>query len=152
MSFGKHMLAAAAVVLGGAGAAWAHHNSMDGYDANAPVVLKGEISKIDWSGEHAIVFIKAADGKSWKVQTAPVKTMRENGLDETSFMAKDAVTIRGYQATDKTCKPDCLATAVDVTFTGGLKVKLDGTHAKEQGKSVHDQLVAARAGGEHAHH
>src|SRR5690242_15805907 len=125
----------AGLAVAGAGAAFAHHNSMEGYDEKAPVVLKGEISKVDWSGEHAIVFIKAADGKSWKVQTAPVKTMKENGLDETSFGGNGAVTLRGYQSKDKACKPDCLATAKDVTFADGLKVILDGSHAKEQGKA-----------------
>ena len=140
----------AGFAVAGAGAAFAHHNAMEGYDEKAPVVLKGEISKVDWSGEHAMIFIKAADGKSWKVMGAPVVTMKENGLDEGSFGAKDAVTIRGYQSKDKACKPDCLATGKDVSFAGGLKVPLDGSHAKEQGKAVHDQLVKAKGG--HAGH
>jgi hypothetical protein len=141
-----------ALAVAGAGAAFAHHNAMDGFDEKAPVVLKGEISKVDWSGEHAVIFIKAADGKSWKVQGAPVKTMKENGLDEASFGGNGLVTIRGYQSKDKACKPDCLATGKDVSFAGGLKVILDGSHAREQGKAVHDQLVKAKAaqgGGDH---
>jgi hypothetical protein len=143
-------LVGAAIAALATGAAFAHHNAMEGFDEKAPVVLGGQIAKIDWSGEHAMIFIKAADGKSWKVQGAPVKTMKENGLDEASFGASDKVTIRGYQSKDKACKPDCLATGKDVTFSSGLKVLLDGSHAKEQGKSVHDQLVAAKAG--HAGH
>jgi hypothetical protein len=135
----------------GAGAAFAHHDAMKGYDANAPVVLKGEISKIDWSGEHAIIFIKAADGKSWKVMGAPVKTMKENGLDQGSFGGNGAVTIRGYQSTDKTCKPDCLATGKDVTFVGGLKVPLDGSTGKDKAKAVHDQLVKAKGDAHDGH-
>jgi hypothetical protein len=134
-----------------AGAAFAHHNAMDGFDEKAPVVLKGEISKVDWSGEHAMIFIKAADGKSWKVQGAPVKTMKENGLDEVSFGGNGAVTIRGYQSKDKACKPDCLATGKDVSFADGLKVLLDGSHAKEQGKAVRDQLVKAKGAGHGGH-
>ena len=141
-------LAAPVLALAGAGAAFAHHNAMDGYDEKAPVVLKGEISKVDWSGEHAVIFIKAAEGKSWKVQAAPVATMKENGLDETSLGGNGAVTLRGYQSKDKACKPDCLAAAKDVTFADGLKVILDGSHAKEQGKAVHDRLVKAKG----AHH
>lgn len=138
-------LAAAAFAVASGGVAFAHHNSMEGYDANAPVVVTGEISRVDWSGEHALVLIKTADGRSWKVQAAPVKTMRENGLDEAAFGAKEKVTIRGYQSKDKACKPDCLATGADVTFADGLKVKLDGTHARETAEAVHDRRVAARA-------
>jgi Family of unknown function (DUF6152) len=132
------------LAVAGAGAAFAHHNAMEGFDEKAPVVLKGEISKVDWSGEHAMIFIKASDGKSWKVQGAPVTTMKENGLDEASFGGNGVVTIRGYQSKDKACKPDCLATGKDVSFADGLKVSLDGSHAKEQGKAVHDQLVKAK--------
>ena len=143
----------AGLAVAGAGAAFAHHNAMEGFDEKAPVVLKGEISKVDWSGEHAVIFITAADGKSWKVQGAPVTTMKENGLDEASFGGNGVVTIRGYQSKDKACKPDCLATGKDVSFAGGLKVILDGSHAKEQGKAVHDQLVKAKAGhSDHAGH
>jgi Family of unknown function (DUF6152) len=141
----RMILVGAAMAAATSGVAFAHHNTMDGYDANAPVVLTGEISSIDWSGEHALVHIKTADGKSWKVQAAPVKTMRENGLDEAAFGAKDKVVIRGYQSKDKVCKPECLATGADVTFADGLKMKLDGTHAKDGAKAVHDQRVAARA-------
>ncbi|HEV7691460.1 MAG TPA: DUF6152 family protein [Hyphomonadaceae bacterium] len=147
----RALLIGSGLAVAFAGAAFAHHNAMEGYDAKAPVVLKGEISKVDWSGEHAMIFIKAADGKSWKVQGAPVTTMKENGLDEASFGGNGAVTIRGYQSTDKACKPDCLATGKDVSFAGGLKVALDGSHAREQGKAVHDQLVKAK-GAEHAGH
>lgn len=138
--------------VAGAGAAFAHHNQMEGFDEKSPVVLKGEISKVDWSGEHAAIFIKAADGKSWKVMGPPVVTMKENGLDQESFGGNGVVTIRGYQSKNKACAPDCLATGKDVSFAGGLKVSLDGSHAKEQGKAVHDQLVKAKAGSQHAGH
>ncbi len=138
-------LVGATFILAAAGAAFAHHNSMEGFDEKSPVVLSGEISKIDWSGEHAVVFITTKDGKAWKVQTAPVKTMRENGLDEAAFGVREKVTIRGYQSLDKACKPNCLATAKDVMFADGLKVLLDGSHAKDTAKAVHDQRVSARA-------
>jgi hypothetical protein len=146
MRFIRAALPGSLIAFGCAGAAFAHHNAMDGYDEKAPVVLSGEITAISWSGEHAVISIKAKDGKSWKVQGAPVQTMRENGLDEGSFGAQDVVTIRGYQSKDKACKPDCLATGSDVTFADGLKVKLDGTHARDQGKAVHDRLVKAKGG------
>ena len=132
-----------------AGPAFAHHNPMDGYDQNAPVVINGEINRIDWSGEFVKVRIAAKDGKSWSVLAAPPKTMRENGLDESAFGIRETVTIRAFQSKDKACKPDCLATGKDVSFAGGLKVILDGSHAKEQGKAVHDQLVKAKSAGHH---
>lgn len=138
-------LGAAATTLLTAGVAFAHHNPMDGYDANAPVVLSGEIVRVEWSDPHVQVHIKAADGKLWKVQAAPPVTMRENGLDEASFGAKEKVVIRAYKAVDKACKPECLAGGVDITFADGLKLKVDGAHAKDGAKTVHDQRVAARA-------
>jgi hypothetical protein len=134
-----------ALALAGAGAAFAHHNQMEGFDAKAPVVVTGEISKVDWSGEHVQVFVKAKDGKTWKFIGSPVATMRENGLDEAALGAKETVTLRGYQSNDKACKPDCVATSKDVKFADGLKVLLDGTHAKDEAKAVHAQRVAARA-------
>jgi hypothetical protein len=137
--------AAALLAVGSAGTAFAHHNLMDGFDAKAPVLITGEIAKIDWSGEYVQIHLAGKDGKSWKVQVAPAKTMRENGLDESALGANESVVIRGFRAKDNICKPDCLAAGFDVTFADGLKVKLDGTHAKDQGKAVHDQRVAARA-------
>ena len=118
---------------------------MDGFDANAPVVVTGEIVQVDWVAPHAQVHLKTTDGKQWRVQVAPPATMHENGLDKTSFGVKESVIIRGYRSTDKTCKPECVATAVDITFADGLKIRLDGSHAKDGGKAVHDQRVAARA-------
>jgi hypothetical protein len=129
----------------GAGAAFAHHNSMEGFDAKAPVAVKGEIAKVDWSGEHVQVLVKAADGKTWRFTGPTVKTMRENGLDEAAFGAKETVTLRGYQSNDKACKPDCIATGRDMIFADGLKVLMDGSHAKDQAKAVHAQRVAVRA-------
>ena len=138
-------LAAAVFAVATAGAAFAHHNPMEGFDEKAPIVINGAITKIDWSGEHVQVYLAGKDGTSWKVQVAPAKTMRENGLDEAAFGMRESVVIRGFRSKDKACKPDCIATGGDVTFSDGLKVKLDGTHAKEQAKAVHDQRVALRA-------
>jgi len=133
------------IAAAAAGPAFAHHNPMDGYDQNAPVVITGEINRIDWSGEFVKVRIAAKDGKSWSVLAAPPKTMRENGLDESAFGIRETVTIRAFQSKDKACKPDCLATGRDVTFSDGLKVLIDGTHAKDKGPAVHNQRVTARA-------
>jgi hypothetical protein len=146
MSRSLHVtLGGAVVAVATAGAAFAHHNPMDGYDANAPVVLNGEIVQVEWIDPHVQVHIKAADGKQWKVQTAPPVTMRENGLDEASFGAKEKVVIRAYKGVDKACKPECLAGGVDITFADGLKLKVDGTHAKDGARAVHDRRVAVRA-------
>jgi hypothetical protein len=138
-------LAGVFLAVAAAGSAFAHHNQMDGFDDKSPVVVTGEITRIDWSGEYVQVYLAGKDGKSWKVQVAPSKTMRENGLDEAAFGLRESVLIRAFRAKDTACKPDCMASGVDVTFTDGLKVKLDGTHAKEKGDAVHAQRVAARA-------
>lgn len=135
----------AGFAVAGAGAAFAHHDQMAGFDAKAPVVVTGDVTKVDWSGEHVQVFVKASDGKTWKFTGPPVTTMRENGLDEAAFGAKETVTLRGYQSNDKVCKPDCKATGRDVKFADGLRVLLDGSHAKDAAKAVHAQRVAARA-------
>jgi hypothetical protein len=138
-------LAAAVLAAASSGAAFAHHNSMEGYDASAPVILAGEITKIDWVNPHVQVHIRTKDGKAWKVQVAPMKAMRENGLDEAAFGSNEQVTIRGYQSKDRICKPECLATGRDVIFADGLKVLLDGTHAKAAASTVRAKRVAARA-------
>jgi hypothetical protein len=138
-------LACAAIAVASRGAAFAHHNSMEGYDASAPVILAGEIATIDWVNPHVQVHIRTKDGKAWKVQVAPMKTMRENGLDEAAFGSKEQVTIRGYQSKDKTCKPECLATGRDVIFADGLKVMIDGTHARDAAAGVRVKRIAARA-------
>ena len=130
------LVAAAAL----AGAAYAHHAFSAEFDAEAPVLLKGKVSKVEWVNPHTWIHIDAVDEETsettaWMVEGGTPNTLLRAGLTRRTLTPGTELVVRGYQSIDRLCAPACKANGRDVTFPNGEKmfVGSSGTGAPEDG-------------------
>lgn len=143
MKLNRTLVAAGALALAvvgvSAGAASAHHAFSAEFDANAPVLLRGVVSKVEWINPHAWVHVMVNQpGKpqtEWMVEGGTPNTLLRGGLTKASLKPGTEVIVRGYQSKDRLCSPACKANGRDVTFTDGKKVFMgsSGTGAPKDG-------------------
>ena len=133
--FGAALLAAA--VAGQQ--ALAHHAFAAEFDGNAPVLLKGKVTSVEWINPHAWVHMMHVEpGKApveWMVEGGTPNTLLRGGLTRDTLKPGTEIIVRGYQAKDKRCSPACKANGRDVTFADGRKVFMgsSGTGAPKDG-------------------
>ena len=122
-----------------AASAFAHHSFTAEFDADAPVLLKGRVTKVEWINPHAWIHLEVAqeDGTSivWMVEGGTPNTLLRSGIDKNSLQIGTRIVVRGYQSKDKACKPACKANGRDVTFPDGRKLFMgsSGTGAPRDG-------------------
>ena len=118
-------LGLAALVLA-ATPAQSHHAFSAEFDASAPVLLRGKVTKVEWINPHAwIHLIVETPGKppqEWMVEGGTPNTLLRSGADRNTLKPGVEIIVRGYQAKDKRCTPACKANGRDVTFPDGRKV------------------------------
>lgn len=85
----------------------AHHRLDAVYDENRPIILKGTVSKIDWSNPHVRLYI---DGKeelrleepgsqmSWELEMGSPNSLLRTGWRIDSFRRGDHVTVNAFPA------------------------------------------------------
>ena len=127
------------MVVSAAPYAAAHHAFAAEFDPNAPILLKGKVTKIEWINPHAWVHVAAVqdDGtaQQWMVEGGTPNTLLRAGINRDSLKPGTEIVVRGYQAKDKSCKPACKANGRDVTFPDGRKIFMgsSGTGAPRDG-------------------
>jgi hypothetical protein len=94
--------AVALVAIGAAGAASAHHSFAAEFDANAPVTLKGTITKMEWINPHSWIHIdvKNPDGTvtEWMIEGGTPNTLFRRGFTREAVKAGMEITVEGYRA------------------------------------------------------
>ncbi|MCA3714915.1 DUF6152 family protein [Phenylobacterium sp.] len=126
-------------IAGAAGEADAHHAFAAEFDGNAPVLLRGSVTKVQWINPHAWVHVavpKAGGGTVvWMVEGGTPNTLLRSGLTRDSLKPGTALIVRGYQSKDKSCTPACKANGRDITFADGRRVFMgsSGTGAPKDG-------------------
>jgi hypothetical protein len=130
--------ALASTVLGSA-VAFAHHAFAAEFDANRPVNLRGNVTRVEWINPHAWIHVdhKMPDGttQAWMVEGGTPNTLLRRGINKDSLQIGTEIVVRGYQSKDGLCKPKCRANGRDVTFPDGRKLFLgsSGTGAPKDG-------------------
>ncbi len=116
-----------------------HHSFAAEFDADAPVLLTGKVTKVEWINPHAWIHLAVPqpDGSvaSWMVEGGTPNTLLRAGIDKNTLAIGSEIVVRGYQSKDKACAPACKANGRDVTFADGRKLFLgsSGTGAPRDG-------------------
>jgi hypothetical protein len=127
------------LLSGAATPARAHHAFAAEFDAKAPVLLRGKVTKVEWINPHAwIHMLIEVAGKSpqpWMVEGGTPNTLLRAGIDRNSLKPGEEIIVRGYQSKDKLCEPACKANGRDVTLANGQKLFMgsSGTGAPRDG-------------------
>ena len=137
----KAWIAAAGLLALAATPVLAHHAFSAEFDANAPVTLKGPVTKIEWINPHAWIHMenKTANGKSeiWMVEGGTPNTLQRNGIARDSIKIGTVIVVSGYKAKDGRMR----ANGRDITFPDGrtLFMGSSGTGAPKDGKDPNDR-------------
>jgi hypothetical protein len=97
----------------------AHHGAAGLYDTSKAVMMKGTITKFEWTNPHNQIYFDVKDDKGnvvhWVVATEPPQVMLERGWTRRSLKEGDQVTVYAFVATNGrrwgTCKGSCCPTA-----------------------------------------
>src|SRR5689334_13631376 len=117
----------------------AHHAFAAEFDANAPVLLRGKVTKLEWINPHAWVHMQVEEkGKppqEWAVEGGTPNTLMRAGISKQTLKIGSEIVVRGYQSKDHVCTPICKANGRDMTFPDGRKVFMgsSGTGAPRDG-------------------
>ncbi len=119
----------------------AHHAFSAEFDANAPVSLRGPVTKVEWINPHAWIHMehKAANGKTeiWMVEGGTPNTLQRNGISRDSIKIGTVIVVSGYRAKDGRMR----ANGRDITFPDGrtLFMGSSGTGAPKDGRDPNDK-------------
>ena len=105
-----------------AGAASAHHAFSAEFDANAPVELRGTVTKMEWINPHSWIHIDvvndAGDTESWMIEGGAPNAILRRGYTADSLKPGTVILVEGYQARDRSNR----ANGRDITFESGEKL------------------------------
>jgi hypothetical protein len=114
--------AGALFLLMGTLPAAAHHSFATQYDADAPVTLKGTVTKVEWMNPHARFYIDVTDESgevvNWNLELASPNVLSRNGWTRHALKEGDAVTVEGSRARSGAN----MANARTVTLADGKQV------------------------------
>jgi hypothetical protein len=141
-------MAAIAALLATGGPLLAHHAFSAEFDANAPVTLRGPITKVEWINPHAWIHVevKSDNGKSeiWMVEGGTPNTLQRGGVTRDSLKVGTVIVVAGYRAKDGRLR----ANGRDITYPDGrtLFMGSSGTGAPRDGRDPNERAQPRKPG------
>jgi len=112
----------AAMLMATAVPTLAHHSFAAEFDVSRPLVLRGVVQRMEFSNPHSWIFLEvktdAGEVQEWAVEGAAPNALLRRGFNRTSLPAGTEVSIRGFQARDRTFR----AAGRDITLPDGSKL------------------------------
>jgi hypothetical protein len=135
-----------AVLLGAGGSVVAHHAFSAEFDANAPVTLRGPVTKVEWINPHAWIHIDVTTPKgtheTWMVEGGTPNTLQRVGITRDSIKIGTVIVVAGFKAKDGRLR----ANGRDITFPDGrtLFMGSSGTGAPKDGRDPNERKRPGR--------
>jgi hypothetical protein len=113
----------------------AHHALGAEFDADAPLTLRGSVTRIEWVNPHAWFHIEVtnAEGEkeAWRIEGGTPNTLLRRGINKRSIAIGTEIVVEGYQAKDRTNS----ANGRNITLANGKKMFMgsSGTGAPDDG-------------------
>jgi len=117
----------------------AHHAFSAEFDGDAPVHLRGKVTRVEWINPHAWVHlvVEQEDGtiQEWMVEGGTPNTLLRTGITKYTLKPGTEIVVRGYQSKDPDCEPKCRGSGRDITFADGRRIFMgsSGTGAPKDG-------------------
>lgn len=112
-----------AAVLCQAGQAFAHHSFSAEYDINKVLVLKGVITKVEWTNPHVRFYVDVKDDKggvtNWDLELMSLNTLTRAGWNKYDLKVGESVTVTAYLAVDGTKRGNARG---NITLADGRQV------------------------------
>lgn len=113
--------------------ALAHHSFAAEFDSDAPVELKGTVTRMEWVNPHAWIHIDVVndDGEveSWMVEGGSPNIMLRRGFTRDSLLPGTEIEVKGYQALNGLNR----ANGSQITFADGTHLFLGGSNPDDPG-------------------
>jgi uncharacterized protein DUF6152 len=85
---------------------FAHHSNAAMYDADKRIVIKGEVTRVQWTNPHSYLYldVKDASGKvvNWALEGFPPNTLLRTGWKTSMIKTGDVLSVEGATARDGT--------------------------------------------------
>jgi hypothetical protein len=102
--------------------ALAHHAFSAEFDAEAPVQLKGTVTRMEWINPHSWIHIDVVNTngeiEEWMVEGGAPNAILRRGFTADSLKPGTVILVEGYQARDGSMR----ANGRDITFEDGSKL------------------------------
>lgn len=125
MSYRKLPVLASSLALLCGAVAFAHHSVTAEFDPSKTMVLKGEITQVDWENPHVYVHLDVKDdaGKvvNWALETYPPAILHKGGVTRDTFKPGQVVRIDALPPKDGT---KSLAYLKVITFEDGHSIEI----------------------------
>ena len=123
----------------------AHHAFGGEFDPNRPILLRGEVTKVEWVNPHAWIHLAAKDvtvagekkalngsTEDWAVEGGTPNTLLRRGITRDSLQVGTEIIVDGYQTRDHSL---LRGNGRNITFTDGRKLFMgsSGTGAPKDG-------------------
>ncbi len=115
----------AVLLIGGAGAALAHHSFAAEVDQSQPVTLSGKVVKFEWVNPHSWIHINVANARTkknevWRVGGGAPSALLRRGWNRNSLPPGTNIIVQAFRARDG----DTRASAAEIRFPNGRELSL----------------------------